>query len=312
MKRPLAWICLAILLGLYLSALLAPFLAPYPPRQQFRDFPLEPPSLGQPGVAIDWLVKGEPYVLLGLQFETRLFGSKNRSRPFFLLGSDVLGRDLFSRILHGGRFSLTIGLVAVAGSSLIGVALGALAGYFGGWLDSVVMRLTDLFLSIPGLFLILGLRAIFPLDVTGPNSYWLMAAIFTLIAWSTVCRVVRGQVLTLKQREYVLAARVAGASGWWIVTRHILPFTLNYLVVQSTVLIPAFILGEVTLSYLGVGVQEPDVSWGTLLIAANSVRVLTGQSWLLWPAAFIISTTLAFNLLGDELKASRTQATRWW
>ncbi|MFQ5737655.1 MAG: ABC transporter permease [Acidobacteriota bacterium] len=340
--KGLIWrMSLALLILLYLVAWVAPFLAPYSHKQQFRESFYAPPSeirLRDPGGGWHWrpfilayrqvdltpryrrteerlplrfFVQGASYSWMGMTCGTHLFGLEDPSRQIFLLGSDELGRDLFSRILFGAQFSLTIGIVGVVFPIAVGTLLGAAAGYFSGWMDTLIMRFVDLFLSLPGLFLILGIRAVFPHQLSVWQLYWLIVAIFTVMGWASVARVIRGQVLSLKEREYVLAARACGASHWRILTRHILPFTSNYLVVQSTILIPAFILAEVTLSFLGVGVQEPDASWGNLLIAATSVRKLTHFPWLLAPAGLIFVTILAFNLIGDELKALDKQHQVW-
>jgi peptide/nickel transport system permease protein len=331
MKRIVAWSAVIVLASVYLGAWLAPFMAPYSHREQFRDAFLSPPTVirirdevgdwhwpfvyalekvssrpeyrrSSRRVPVAFLVEGSQFQWMGMDFRTHLFGLESEDQPIFILGSDELGRDLFSRILFGSRFTLTIGFVAIVLTLAIGVALGALSGYLGGWVDRVLMRATDLFLSLPALFLILGIRAAFPHELPVRDLYWLIAGIFALLGWASVARVVRGQVLSLKTREYVLAARAMGASSWWILRRHILPFTGNYLVVQASVLVPAFILGEITLSFLGVGVQEPDASWGNLLIAASSIRNLTTHPWLLTPVIVVFFTVLAFNLLGDELK----------
>jgi peptide/nickel transport system permease protein len=240
---------------------------------------------------------------MGMSGKRHLFGLKDSERQFFVLGSDALGRDLLSRILYGAQFSLSIGLVGIVTTVAFGVLIGAVAGYFGGWVDRLLMRGADLFLSFPTLFAILGIRAVFPGQLSVAALYWLIVLIFTVVGWASIARVIRGQVLSLKDRDYVRASRVAGASDWWILTRHVLPFTSSYLVVQISILVPAFILGEVVLSFLGVGVQEPDASWGTLLVDATSIRTLTVHTWLLSPAAFIFLTVLAFNVIGDEWKA---------
>lgn len=342
MKRLLWQLSWMILVLLYCLALAAPFIAPYSPRKQFRDLFYHPPTRihfrdeyggwhlrpfisqyeridltpryqTKPRTArLYFFVEGDPYQWLGMTWRTHLFGPKDASGNIFFLGSDALGRDLFSRIVYGARFSLTLGVVSVAITMLLGTLLGAAAGYFAGWVDTLLMRLVDLFLSIPALFLILAIRGLAPLRLQTVDLYWMMAAVFALVGWASVTRVVRGQVASLKSREYVLAARVAGASDWRILRRHILPFTTSYLLVQSTVLIPAFILGEITLSFLGVGVQEPDPSWGNLLTAATSLRAMTDFPWLLSPAVFIFVTVAAFNLIGDQLKALDKEARQWW
>ncbi|MGH9339143.1 MAG: ABC transporter permease [Acidobacteriota bacterium] len=327
---------------LYLMALGAPFISPYSHKEQFRDFFYAPPTsvhfrdtegnwhtrpfiyeyemegpapsyrqTSRP-LPVYFFVEGTPYQWLGMTWRTHLFGLQDTDRTIFLMGSDGLGRDLFSRILYGSQFSLTIGVAGILLTGLLGLSLGSVAGYFAGWFDVAIMRLADLFLSLPGLFVVLGLRALFPVQLPASSLYWLIVLIFSLIGWASVTRVIRGQVVSLKTREYVLAAQASGASHRRVLLRHILPFTSNYLVVQSMILIPAYILGEITLSFLGVGVQEPDASWGTLLNAATSLRVLTHYPWLLWPAAFVFITVLCFNLLGDELKSVERQRTQLW
>lgn len=333
MKKALRRSATLILLLLYGAAWLAPFLSPYPPEKQFREAFLSPPSrirfVDREGrwswrpfvyaverqeepvvyretsrkVFLQFLLEGSPYRWMGLSCRKHLFGLEDNREQFFLLGSDELGRDVFTRILYGSRFSLSIGLIAIVFTLTVGVVVGALAGYFSGWTDRLAMRLSDLFLSLPAFFLILGIRSVFPGQMESSQAYWLMVCIFTLLGWASVARVVRGQVLSQKTKDYVLAARALGAGHLHILVRHILPFTGNYLLVQSVILVPAFILGEITLSFLGVGVSEPDSSWGTLLVAAASVRNLTTHPWLLTPALFIVLLVLCFTVLGDFVKA---------
>jgi len=330
------------ILALYLVMVCAPFIAPYSHKRQFREHFYMPPSelhfvdsegtlswrpfiydyeTGEQAgtysslekkLFVRFFVRGETYQWLGFSLHTRLFGLDETSKQIFLLGSDALGRDLFSRILFGAQFSLSVGVLAIFFASFLGVIFGAWAGYVGGWTDRLIMRGCDLFLSLPGLFLVLGLRAVFPLQLSSQESFWMIVMIFTLIGWSTVTRIIRGQVLTLKTRQYVLAARASGASPWRILVRHILPFTTNYLLVQCAVFIPMFIMGEITLSFLGVGVQEPDVSWGNLLAAGNSIQAMSDFPWLLSPVLFILLTAFLFNLAGDELRVIGKERARWW
>jgi peptide/nickel transport system permease protein len=327
---------------LYALMLAAPFIAPYSHKQQFREHFYMPPTevhffdlegtfslrpfiydykkaelagtykASQQKLFVNFLVEGSPYRWLGLSFRTHLFGLNDESKQIFLLGSDALGRDLFSRILFGAQFSLSVGVLAIFFASLFGVIFGCWAGYWSGWADRVIMRICDLLLSLPALFLVLGLRAVFPLQMSGRDSFWMIVLIFTVIGWSTITRIIRGQVLTLRNRQYVLAAQAAGASPWRVLLRHILPFTTNYLVVQCAVFVPMFIMGEITLSFLGVGVQEPDVSWGNLLAAGNSIQAMSQYPWLLSPALFILLTAFLFNLAGDELRVIGKQRARWW
>ncbi|MGW8182110.1 MAG: ABC transporter permease, partial [bacterium] len=330
------------ILSLYLVMVCAPIIAPYSHKRQYREHFYMPPSevhfvdregvfswrpfiysyetgeqagtyrLRKEKLFVHFFVHGETYHWLGLSLQTRLFGLDEPSKQIFLLGSDALGRDLFSRILFGSQFSLSVGVLAILFASLLGVIFGAWAGYVGGWADRLIMRSCDLFLSLPGLFLVLGLRAVFPLRLSSRESFWMIVLIFTLIGWSTVTRIIRGQVLTLKTRQYVLAARAAGASPWRILVQHILPFTTNYLLVQCAVFIPMFIMGEITLSFLGVGVQEPDVSWGNLLAAGNSIQAVSDYPWMLSPVLFILLTAFLFNLAGDEMRVIGKERAPWW
>lgn len=341
MNRTLIVIAAGLLGVLYLTAWLAPFLAPHPPERQYRDLFYAPPTRirvrdregnwhwppfiyalervdstpryreSERRIPIHLAVRGESFSWMGIRFERSLLGIEDETQQLFLLGSDELGRDLLARLLFGARFSLTIGLVAITLTLLLGVVLGCAAGYSGGWLDTLLMRLADLFLSVPAIFLILGMRAILPGELSTGRLFWLIAGIFALVGWAGIARVMRGQVLSLKTRSYVLAARVSGASHWRILRRHILPFTSNYLVVQACVLVPSFMLSEITLSFLGVGVQAPDASWGTLLTAATSLRVMSRFPWLLTPALAVFLTVLAFNLIGDELKALHQRSQLW-
>ncbi len=335
MKNLLIGFVLVFLSGLFLTAALAPFLAPYSPHRQFRDdsyqspvsFTLEdnagnlslfPRAItGDPNqedrahLHLTFFVKGVTYDWMGSRFSRHLFGSADPETRLSILGTDALGRDLFSRLVYAIRFSLAVGLCGIILTLFIGVFLGVISGYFGGLSDLFVMRICDLFLSLPGLFLILGLRAVLPLQLTLDYTFWMMIFVFMLMGWGVITRVVRGQVLSLKERPYVLAAKVAGASHWYIVTRHILPFTFDYLFVQTVVFIPLFVLGEITLSFLGVGVQEPDVSLGVLLNAAASYSIASRYPWLLWPVVVIALMTFSFNLIADELRVRSKIAYRW-
>jgi peptide/nickel transport system permease protein len=275
---------------------------------------IQPVGAGGSGgrVSVRFFVEGASFKILGVSFDTHLFGLEDPARPVFILGSDSLGRDLLSRILYGLRFSLLVGLLSIIVTVLIGTLSGALAGWRGGWVDRLIMRICDLFLSLPGLFLILGIRAVFPLRMSPSNTLWMMVFIFAIFGWGVVTRVVRGQVLSLKQRDYVLAARAMGGSDWYIIFRHILPFTSNYLKVQCTLFVPLFILGEITMSFLGVGVQEPDASLGNLLIAAGSIRAVTMHPWEAAPAIVVFLLVFCFNYVGDELKTPGQLRPRWW
>lgn len=228
------------------------------------------------------------------------------------LGTDSSGNDVFSRVLEGSKISLSIGLVGITISVIIGMFMGAIAGYFGGILDGLIMRLVEFLLSIPWLYLIIALRAffqtkgIFGIGGETPSSsemYLIIIVILSLIGWASQARVIRGMVLSLKEQEYVLAERAMGASTFRILSRHILPNTLSFVIINVTIAIPGYILGEVALSYLSVGIQPPQVSWGLLLEAAQSPDTMRNYPWLLLsPAVAIFLTVMAFNFLGDGLR----------
>jgi peptide/nickel transport system permease protein len=220
-----------------------------------------------------------------------------------LLGTDGEGRDVLSRLVFGSQVSLTVGLVGIAISFGLGMLLGGVAGYFGGWVDTLVMRSSELLLSVPALYLILALRAVFPLDLPGRSVYLAIVAILALIGWASLARVIRGQVLAIREADYVIAAEALGVSRTRVIVRHILPNTLSFVIVAATVAVPGYILGEVVLSFLGVGVREPSASWGNMLQQARGLRALGSFPWLLWaPGAAIFVTVMAFNFLGDALR----------
>jgi peptide/nickel transport system permease protein len=199
--------------------------------------------------------------------------------------------------------SLSIGLVGIAISFTLGMLLGGIAGYWGGRVDDGLMRLTELLLSIPGLYLLLGLRAVFPADLPSGRVYLAIVAILALLGWAGLARVIRGMVLSLRRAEFVTAAEALGMSRLRVLVRHILPNTLSFVIVAATIAVPGYILGEVVLSFIGLGVQEPAASWGNMLAQARSERMLISFPWMLVaPGAAILVTVMAFNLFGDGLR----------
>jgi len=251
---------------------------------------------------IKFFIKGDPYKLFGIiSSERRLFGVEGDGRVF-LLGTDQFGRDVFSRLLFGGRISLSIGIVGIFLSFTFGMLIGGIAGYFGGFVDTIIMRFSELVMSIPGLYLILSLRAAFPVTIDPAKMYLIIVVILSFISWAGMSRIIRGMVLSIKENDYVTAARALGFGYMRIIIRHILPNTLSFVIVAATVSVPGYILGEVALSFLGVGITEPVASWGNMLKQAQSVRVLTSFPWILTPGYVIFLTVLAYNFLGDGLR----------
>jgi peptide/nickel transport system permease protein len=253
-------------------------------------------------VPLRWFVAGEPYRWLGfLPSRLHLFGAAGTDRVY-VLGTDGFGRDVLSRLLFGAQVSLTVGLVGIAISFTLGLLLGGVSGYFGGWVDATIMRCTELLLSVPSLYLILALRTLFPDHLPSQGIYLAIVAILAFIGWATLARAVRGLVLSIRAQDYVAAAEALGMSRTRVLVRHILPNTTSFVVVAATLAVPGYILGEVVLSFLGVGVQEPAASWGNMLTQAR-LRSLTSFPWLIAaPGVAIFVTVMAFHLLGDGLR----------
>jgi peptide/nickel transport system permease protein len=247
--------------------------------------------------------KGDEYELFGLfKSDIHLFGVDGRREQINLLGTDDLGRDVFSRLMHGARVSLSAGLVGVAFAFVLGLALGSISGYFGGWIDSAIQRLMEFIRSIPTIPLWMGLAAALPVAWDPLFVYVLITLILALIGWTHLARVVRGQFFAIRNEDYVMAARLAGASEYRIITKHMLPSMTSYIIAALTLAVPDMILGETALSFLGLGLRPPVVSWGVLLQDAQNLRSISLAPWLLAPGVAVVLTVLAFNFLGDGLR----------
>ena len=233
-----------------------------------------------------------------------LFGvADNAARcRLYLLGGDSVGRDLFSRIMYGSRVSLTIGFLGVAITFLLGFLVGGFSGYYGGRFDWVTMRIAECFMLVPEFFLMLALRSAFPVALSSTEVYLLIVGILSFIGWASFARVVRGMSLSISKRDFVVAARALGANDWRILFRHVLPQTMSYAVVAMTLSIPAYILGESALSLIGLGIQDPQASWGNLLSAAMNVSDIKYHPWILLPGVCIFLSVMAFNFIGDGLR----------
>lgn len=334
-KHKLALLGGSILIILYILAIFCEFFAPYdiyrrdtkyiycrPQRIRFFDeegFHLRPfvyglksgrdPVTFRPQYSTDrtkkyplsFFVRGDDYKLWNLfPSNVRFFGVKGSA--VFLFGTDKLGRDLFSRNLFAARISLSIGLVGVAITFVLGGVLGGLSGYFGGVTDTIIQRIIELLLSLPTIPLWMALSAALPPEWPPIKVYFGITIILSIIGWSGLARVVRGKLLELREEDFVLAARISGTKEMNIISRHLLPSFASYLIVDVTIRIPWMILGETSLSFLGLGIRPPAVSWGALLRQSQNIRVVAQSPWLLIPAVFVIVTVLAFNFVGDGLR----------
>lgn len=244
----------------------------------------------------------EVEILPGITLNLHLFGTSGDARVN-ILGTDDQGRDQFSRLLHGGRISLFIGIVGVAISFPIGMLVGGISGYFAGWTDSTIMRFVEVLMTIPTTYLLIALAAVLPPGLSSTERFLLIIVITSFVRWAGLARVIRGQVLSIKEREFVQAARAMGGKPIYIILRHILPQTATYIIIAATLSIPSFIEAESVLSLIGLGIQQPDASWGNMLSLASNASIIVLQPWLIIPPALlIILTVLAFNLLGDGLR----------
>lgn len=338
-KNKLAVLGFWVLVLIYGSVLFAPIVAPYDPMHRFNKHLYLPPreihirddagNWRRPFVypvtietnretftrdfvedrsqqyPIRLFVRGDAYKLWGLwEMDWHLYGVENPEEvgPIFLLGGDKFGRDIFGRVLFGGRISLTIGLVGVAISLFIGLLLGGLSGLYGGVVDDIVQRAIEFLRSIPTIPLWMGLAAALPADWPQIRIYFGITIILSLLGWTTLARVVRGKFLSLRNEDFVLAAQAAGASQWYLIWQHLVPSFMSYVLVSLTLAIPNMILGETALSFLGLGLVSPAISWGVMLKDAQQVVEIAIHPWILWPALFVVVTVLAFNFIGDGLR----------
>jgi peptide/nickel transport system permease protein len=325
-----------LLAGLHLALLFAGFFAPYDPTTQNRELPYAPPtrvhfkdSLGfhlrpfvyvwtsglggdQPDsyqgsyqedrsheYPVHFFVSGPSYKCLGIyQTGMHLFGVAEPGKVL-LFGTDGYGRDELSRLLFGGQISVAAGITATFIALLAGSILGVIAGYYGRWIDEALMGITELFLSLPWLYFLLGVRAFLPLHLSTIRTFFLLTGVIGLIGWARPARLVRGVVLGARDRNYVLASRGFGGSDFYLLRRHILPETFGVLLTQAALLVPRYIAAEVTLSFFGLGVNEPVPSWGNMLSALQQYSVLVSYGWLLAPACALVVTSVIYSSLAD-------------
>jgi peptide/nickel transport system permease protein len=337
-RNRLALVSGVVLAGIYLVIVFAGFLTPYDPDHRFigRDFAqprgihffaddgfhLRPFAYGmtmrldaQTGrrvydldrsvmYPLRFFVRGDSYTLLGVNCDRHFFGvdGAGEEAGLFLLGTDSQGRDMFTRLLYGGRISMTVGMIGVLLSVFIGTVMGVTAGYFGGAIDSVMQRTIEILRAFPHIPLWMALSAAIPADVDQVTNYFMITIILSVLGWTGLARQLRGQVLALRNEEFVMSARLMGASHTRIIFRHLIPAVWSHVIVIATIAVPGMILGESSLSFLGLGIRPPMVSWGALLQDAQSLTTLFYYKWLLAPAGLIIVVVFCFNFLGDGLR----------
>ncbi len=299
--RPAAPVVFAMLTALVLAA---PWLAPYEPGRQFPGYQYAPPM--RPHLIDEQGAWHRPFGY-GLRMvdplERRYAEDRTRRvtigggdpAPWFLLGSDALGRDVLSRVLVGAQLSLGVALLSTLLALVIGGTLGAVAGYAGGWIDGTLMRIADLVIVLPGIYVVLALRGVLPLVLTTTQVFAALVSVLALVGWPSAARGVRGIVLVERGSEYAEAARALGAGPWRVIGRHLLPATRGFLAVQATVLVPAFIMAEATLSFVGLGFAAPTPSWGAMLQDVAAVGIAADAPWLLAPAFAIVLTVLVVH-----------------
>lgn len=328
LKGRRAAIALVVFALANLPLVIAGFLAPYPAAQQHRDFAYAPPihvhfvdGTGRfhirPFVyrlalneSDDVSYAEDRNVAYSVRFFTRREGEAHifavaEPGKIFLLGTDGFGRDIFSRILYGGRVSMAAALVSAFLSLLIGAVLGGIAGQFGGTTDTAVMRGAELALALPWIYLLLALRAILPLHLGATQTFLLISAVIGTMGWARPARLIRSVVLSAKERPFVMAARGFGASEWYVLRRHVLPQALGIVITQAVILVPQFITAEATLSFLGLGMNEPVPSWGNMLSALQHFQVMSSYWWMAAPVVALVLVSASYFAVADAMDVAR-------
>ncbi len=337
-RHKLAQMAMVVLTIMYLIAIFAEFVSPYDPLRRFKNYLSFPPTaihirdtqgrfhtpfiygmvMGRDPVTfrpvykvdpesihpIRLFVRGDSYKFWGLfPTDVHLFGTQGENAmPLFILGTDTIGRDVLSRIFYGGRISLSVGLVGIAISFVLGLFLGGVSGFFGGVVDEIIQRVIEVITTLPTIPLWMALAAALPREWPQLRIYFATTLILSILGWTGLARSVRGRLLSMREEDFVLAARLDGESEWSIIARYMIPGFASYIIVSLTGSLPGMILGETSLSFLGIGLNPPTISWGVMLQDAQNIMNVAHYPWILWPVPVVILAVLMFNFLGDGMR----------
>ncbi|HOU12032.1 MAG TPA: ABC transporter permease [Anaerolineae bacterium] len=336
-RHKLAQMAMVVLAILYFIAIFAEFVSPHDPMRRFKQYLSYPPTaihirdaqgkfhtpfiygvkMGRDPVTfrpvyqedtgiiypIGLFVRGDPYKLWGLiPSDVHLFGTGPDNMPLFVLGTDTIGRDELSRIFYGGRISLSVGLIGVAISFVLGLLLGGISGFFGGIVDEIIQRVIEVITTLPTIPLFMALAAALPREWPQLRIYFATTLILSILGWTGLARTVRGRLLSMREEDFVLAARLDGENEAAIIARYMIPGFASYIIVSLTGALPGMILGETSLSFLGIGLNPPTISWGVMLQDAQDIMNVAHYPWILWPVPVVVLAVLMFNFLGDGLR----------
>jgi len=336
-RHKLAQMSMIVLAILYFIAIFAEFVSPHDPLRRYRDYLSYPPTkihirdvqgrfrtpfiygakMGRDPVTfrpvfeedtsiiypIGFFVRGDAYKFWGLfQTDVHLFGTGPENMPLFVMGTDTIGRDVLSRIFYGARISLSVGLVGIAISFVLGLVLGGISGFFGGVIDEIIQRIIEVITTLPTIPLWMALAAALPREWPQLRIYFATTLILSILGWTGLARTVRGRLLSMREEDFVLAAKLDGESEWAIITRYMIPGFLSYIIVSLTGSLPGMILGETSLSFLGIGLNPPTISWGVMLQDAQNIMNVAHYPWILWPVPVVVLAVLMFNFAGDGLR----------
>ncbi len=336
-RHRLAQVSMVVLALFYFVAIFAEFLSPHDPLHRFQDHLAHPPTAihirdtqgrfrwpfiygtvkgrdpdtFRPVHQVDtnaiypikFFVRGDPYRFWGLfPADMHLFGTEQGAMPLFVMGTDSIGRDVLSRIFYGGRISLSVGLIGIAISFVLGLLLGGISGFFGGVVDEAIQRTIEVLTTLPQIPLWMALAAALPREWPQIKIYFATTVILSIFGWTGLARMVRGRLLSMREEDFVLAARLDCESEWRIITRYMLPSFASYIIVSLTGALPGMILGETALSFLGIGLNPPTISWGVMLQEAQNILNVAYYPWVLWPVPVVVIAVLMFNFAGDGLR----------